>query len=146
VLFEGCGGSRGGGENVSAYSISCSRMAFRECVFSHGGGSMLARRWRLRSRASHRGMSVRCGGTRGLMGPCKSSEPQVIHSASRQVIMAGCWRGRHTPRSSSPSSLCRGMTVTSSISQRNAISGGVSPGGRGNAMLRRVVSRLRVVV
>jgi hypothetical protein len=27
------------------------------------------------------------------------------------------------------------MTVTSSISHRNAISGGVSPGGRGNAMV-----------
>jgi hypothetical protein len=49
------------------------------------------------------------------------------------------WRGvcgaLHTPNNSSPSSLWRGITVTSSISHRNAISGGVSPGGRGNAML-----------
>lgn len=48
------------------------------------------------------------------------------------------WRGAggaHTPRSSRLSSLWRGMTVTSSISHRNAISGGVSPGGRGNAMI-----------
>lgn len=52
--------------------------------------------------------------------------------------MVGCWRGIRTPRSSRPSSLWRGMMVTSSISHRNAISGGVSPGGRGNAMLRRV--------
>lgn len=34
------------------------------------------------------------------------------------------------------------MTVTSSISHKNAISGGVSPGGRGNAIVatRDVVS------
>lgn len=46
----------------------------------------------------------------------------------------GFWWGIHTPRSSSPSSLWRGITVTSSISHRKAISGGVSPGGRGSAM------------
>lgn len=40
-----------------------------------------------------------------------------------------------TPRSSRPSSRCRGMTVTSSISQRKATSEGESPGGRGNAMM-----------
>jgi hypothetical protein len=49
--------------------------------------------------------------------------------------LVGCWRGRHTPSSSSRSSRWRGITVTSSISHRNAISGGVSPGGRGNAMI-----------
>lgn len=40
-----------------------------------------------------------------------------------------------TPRSSSPSSRCRGTTVTSSISQRKATSGGVKPGGKGDAMM-----------
>jgi hypothetical protein len=40
-----------------------------------------------------------------------------------------------TPRSCSASSRCRGITVTSSISQRNATSGGVKPGGRGNAIV-----------
>jgi hypothetical protein len=69
VLFEGCEGSRGGGENVSACSVSWSRMAVRECVFSHGGGRMLARRWRFSRRASQRGMLVLCGGLRGLIGP-----------------------------------------------------------------------------
>jgi len=39
-----------------------------------------------------------------------------------------------TPSSSSPSSRCRGMTVTISISQRKAISGGVKPGGNGKAI------------
>lgn len=40
-----------------------------------------------------------------------------------------------TPRSSSPSSLCRGITVTCSISHRKPTSEAVRPGGRGNAML-----------
>lgn len=39
-----------------------------------------------------------------------------------------------TPSSSRPSRRCRGIMVTISISQRNAISGGVTPRGRGNAM------------
>jgi len=30
---------------------------------------------------------------------------------------------------------CRGTTVTVSISQRNATSAGVKPGGKGNAMI-----------
>jgi hypothetical protein len=46
----------------------------------------------------------------------------------------GCGRGRRTPSNARASSRCRGMTVTSSISHRNAISGGVSPGGRGSAI------------
>lgn len=59
---------------------------------------------------------------------------------SMVVYGGGWWWGLHTPRSSRPSSLWRGMTVTSSISHKNAISGGVKPGGRGNAiMLRRVL-------
>jgi hypothetical protein len=43
-------------------------------------------------------------------------------------------RGTHTPSNESASSRCRGTMVTSSISHRKAISGGVKPGGSGNAM------------
>ena len=39
-----------------------------------------------------------------------------------------------TPSSCSPSSRWRGITVTSSISQRKAVSGGVRPEGRGSAI------------
>jgi len=45
------------------------------------------------------------------------------------------WRGQLTPSKSSPSSRWRGITVTSSISQRKATSGGVNPGGSGNAIV-----------
>lgn len=69
VLSEGCGGSRGGGENVSACSVSWSRIAVSEWVFNQGGGRMFARRWRFRRRASHRGILLLCGGFRGLRGP-----------------------------------------------------------------------------
>jgi len=41
-----------------------------------------------------------------------------------------------TPSRFSPSSLWRGMTVTISISHRNAVSGGVNPEGNGRAMVR----------
>lgn len=53
--------------------------------------------------------------------------------------MVRCGRdmwGRLTPSNSSLSSRCRGMTVTSSISQRKAISAGTRPGGSGRAMVR----------
>jgi hypothetical protein len=42
-----------------------------------------------------------------------------------------------TLRRGMDSSLCRGTTVTISISQRKATSDGTRPGGRGNAMLFR---------
>jgi hypothetical protein len=90
VLFEGCGGNRGGGEKVSACSVSWSRIAVRECVFSHGGGRMLARRWRFSSRASQRGMLVRCGGLRGLMGPYVSIRAILPYSDRAQESL---WRG-----------------------------------------------------
>ena len=48
------------------------------------------------------------------------------------------WKSRdggRTERSRRESILWRGMTVTSSISQRKAISGGVRPGGRGRAIV-----------
>ena len=44
---------------------------------------------------------------------------------------------RLTPSSWSPSSRWRGITVTSSISHRNAVSGGVKPGGNGRAIVQR---------
>jgi len=57
--------------------------------------------------------------------------------------------GRLTPSSSRPSRRWRGITVTSSISQRKATSVGMRPGLRGKAMLSidrsretRVVSRM----
>lgn len=66
------------------------------------------------------------GGRAGGRGFWKPSEE----------LLEGFWRrgGARTPSNSSPSSLWRGMTLTSSISQRKAVSAGVSPGGRGNAM------------
>lgn len=142
VLFEGCEGSRGGGEKVSACSVSWSRIAARERVFSQGGGRIFARRWRLSRRASQSGTLVLWGGLRGLMGPYVAISAIVLHKTTYGGLVVGCWRGIRTPRSSSPSSLWRGMIVMSSISHRKAISGGVSPGGRGNAMLRRVTCTL----
>jgi hypothetical protein len=47
-----------------------------------------------------------------------------------------------TPSNCRPSSLCRGITVTSSISHKNATSEGVNPGGKGNAMIR-IVSKVK---
>ena len=43
--------------------------------------------------------------------------------------------GALTPNSCKPSSRWRGMIVTSSISQRKAVSGGVRPEGRGRAIV-----------
>ena len=53
------------------------------------------------------------------------------------------WRGQLTPSKSSPSSRWRGITVTSSISQRKATSGGVNPGGSGNAIVLRPLVECR---
>jgi hypothetical protein len=55
-----------------------------------------------------------------------------------QVNLQTAKREEHetrTDRSWRESNLCRGITVTSSISQRKAISGGVRPGGSGRAMM-----------
>lgn len=69
VVVEGAG-RRGGGEKASAEcSVSNSRMAVREAGRSQGGGRMLARRWRLRRRASQSGRSARWGGVRAGVGP-----------------------------------------------------------------------------
>lgn len=72
VVVAAAAGSGGGGEKVSgACSVSNSRIAVREAGWSQGGGRMLARRWRLRRRASQRGMSARWGGLRAGVGPCR---------------------------------------------------------------------------
>lgn len=63
------GGNGGGGENEGEL-FSRSRIALRDTGESHGGGRMLARRWRLRRRASQSGRSARYGGVRGAIGPC----------------------------------------------------------------------------
>lgn len=66
-MVYGCGG---GGEKVSgSVSVSYLRILSRELGRSHGGGRMLARRWRLRRRASHSGKEDRCGGRRVGVGP-----------------------------------------------------------------------------
>lgn len=54
------GGNGGGGENDSRdVSVSYRRICSSEAGCSHGGGTMLARRWRLRSNASHKGIFAR---------------------------------------------------------------------------------------
>lgn len=64
-----CGGKGGGGEKEGV-DFSKSRIERSDGGESHGGGRMLARRWRLRRRASQRGRGVRYGGLRGGIGPC----------------------------------------------------------------------------
>lgn len=63
-----CGGKAGGGEKEGV-DFSKSRIERSDGGESHGGGKMLARRWRLRRRASQRGRVVRYGGLRGGIGP-----------------------------------------------------------------------------
>ena len=65
------GGRIGEGEKTAAVvsAVSKSRIVVREVGFSQAGGWMLARRWRLRSRASQRGRGVGKGGLRGAVGP-----------------------------------------------------------------------------
>lgn len=55
------GGRGGGGENEGV-DFSRSRIEEREGGESQGGGRMLARRWRLRRRASQTGRGLRWGG------------------------------------------------------------------------------------
>ena len=66
------GGSGGGGENESLMCVvSSSRTSASESGCSHCGGIMFALRWRLRSRASHKGKRDRCGGRSAWVGPCR---------------------------------------------------------------------------
>lgn len=59
---------RGGGVN-GVVVVSSLRRESSEGGDSHGGGTMLARRCRLRRRASQRGMVLRYGGWSGGIGP-----------------------------------------------------------------------------
>lgn len=52
------GGKSGGGEK-DGVEFSSFRISSREEGLSHGGGRMLARRWRLRRSANQRGRGVR---------------------------------------------------------------------------------------
>jgi hypothetical protein len=65
------GGRTGEGEKTAAVvsAVSKSRIVVREVGFSQAGGLMLARRWRLSSRASQRGRGVGKGGVKGAVGP-----------------------------------------------------------------------------
>jgi len=79
-----------------------------------------------------------------VLGPCGSHNmltcfarldrvrENVRFAARAELIQCGPL----TPSRFSPSSLWRGMTVTISISHRNAVSGGVNPEGNGRAMVR----------
>jgi hypothetical protein len=90
VVLEDSGGSRGGGENSSGESlVSNVSMAANECGESHGGGMMFARRWRLRSRASHSGIEALCGGLSGFKGPW-----MLISHRARDIDMCGRRGGR----------------------------------------------------
>lgn len=114
----------GGGEKRSSLSTSMSRIAERASGLSQGGGKMFARRWRLSSKASHRGSGVGNGGVSALVGP-------YLLSIDVSVVLTG---ELVTPSSSSESRRWRGITVTISISHRKATSAGVRPGFSGNAM------------
>ena len=52
-------GGIGGGEENDVEEVSTLRIASREDRASQGGGRMLARRWRFRSKASHNGNCAR---------------------------------------------------------------------------------------
>ena len=145
------GGRIGDGEKTAAVvsAVSKSRIVSREVGFSQAGGWMLARRWRLRRRASQRGRGVGKGGLRGAVGPCMRRDGGLarvfdIGSDVNAPLLTSGVRGRRTsyymfvltPKSSRASRRWRGITVTCSISQRKPTSLGVSPGGRGRAMLR----------
>lgn len=62
------GGNGGGGEKPSDSCSSC-RILVRDNTLSHAGGRIFARRWCLRSRASHNGSRLRYGGWRAGIGP-----------------------------------------------------------------------------
>lgn len=67
-------------------------------------------------------------GREGLWGPDEAVSR--VELRERERIEGG------TPSRFSPSSRCRGITVTCSISHRNAISAGVRPGVSGAAIVR----------
>ena len=136
-------GNGGGGLKVSLKCVvSRSSMSERASGCNQGGGSMFARFCRFRSNASHRGRFVRCGGISAFVGPwlgfCQHLVFQELSKCmpTSQVHGRWCWvgAGRLTPSKSRRSRRWRGSTVTSSISQRKAISVGRRPGGCGKAI------------
>lgn len=100
---------------------------------------MLARFWRLSSSASHSGNCAGKGGLRRSVGPCEISVGSSMSAARNRAYAAAL-----TPSSSRDSSLCRGVIVTSSISHKKPTSLGVSPGGRGSAILSGVALQYAV--
>jgi len=63
-------GGGGGGEKASgSILVSWWMISVRESGWSHGGGTMFARRCFLRRRASQRGMSLRRGGRSSGVAP-----------------------------------------------------------------------------
>lgn len=79
----------GGGENVKGFvSVSYLRIRSREEGRSQGGGRMLARRWRLRRRASQRGIEARWGGRRVGVGPWRGGSEwhQVVRKDLELVL------------------------------------------------------------
>lgn len=68
------GGARSGASEKCWESlVSRSRSSLRRLAWSQGGGTMSARCWRFRRRASQTGMEVRWGGRRGGVEPCCSA-------------------------------------------------------------------------
>ena len=67
---------------------------------------------------------------KSLIAMISGSKYLTMHSRDDRWLWA-----QLTPSSSSPSSRWRGITVTISISHRNAVSGGVKPGGSGKAIV-----------
>lgn len=55
------------------FDVSLSRISCKASGCSHGGGTILARRWRLSKRASQRGRAARCGGRRAGVVPLVGS-------------------------------------------------------------------------
>jgi len=135
---EGVGG---GGEKAVGSSFVSRRMIWlRDVGCSHGGGTMLARRCFLRSRASQRGSWVRCGGLRTGVLPCGHEGKQggqVSSTSPRRYIFF--LDSRENPKRTLSremlSSRWRGTTVTISISARYDTSAWVSPGGSGRAIV-----------
>jgi hypothetical protein len=59
IAFVACGWGGGRENDVVEPSVSSLRMRSREAGSNHGGGTIFARRWRLRRRASHNGRGAR---------------------------------------------------------------------------------------
>ena len=62
-------GGIGGGVENEEIEVSSFRIRSSDTGDSQGGGRMLARRCRLRRRASHRGREAWYGGCKGAIGP-----------------------------------------------------------------------------